>query len=97
MGHILPTADATVASGERGDATPVVGPRLSVAGGVAIAGIDLSQPLAPLRRGLILDAFRDHQIVVFPDQALTREAQFTFTANFGDVEQHGARRAVGER
>ena len=94
MGSILPLA---VASGGRSDTAPVVGSRLSPAGGIAIAGIDLSQPLMPRHKDRILDAFRDHHVVVFPDQTLTREAQFSFTANFGDIERHGARQAPGKR
>ena len=42
-----------------------VGPRLSAAGGVAITGIDLAQPLPPAPKAQILAAFRDHHIVVF--------------------------------
>jgi alpha-ketoglutarate-dependent 2,4-dichlorophenoxyacetate dioxygenase len=74
-----------------------VGPRLSPAGGVAITGSDLSQPLSPRLRRQILDAFLEHHVVIFPDQELTREAQFAFTANFGEVEPPEARRAEGKR
>ena len=67
----------------------VTGPRLSAAGGVAITGIDLAEPLAPDPKAQILEAFRDHHIVVFPDQALTREQQYGFACNFGKVEPSG--------
>ena len=33
-----------------------------------------------------------HHVVVFPDQSLTREQQFAFAAQFGEVESHGAHR-----
>lgn len=66
-----------------------IGPRLSAAAGAAVTGIDLSQPLAPAQRERILDAFRDHHVIVFPEQLLTRERQFAFAANFGEVERHG--------
>src|SRR5438034_1398599 len=66
-----------------------VGPRLSVAGGVAVTGIDLAQPLRPSPRDQILAAFRDHHVVVFPGQALTREQQYAFARNFGEVEPSG--------
>ena len=46
-----------------------VGPPLSAAGGVAITGIDLAQPLPPAPKLRILEAFLDHHIVVFPGQA----------------------------
>ena len=66
-----------------------VGSRLSLAGGVEIIGIDLAQPLAAEPKVQILAAFRDHHVVVFPGQTLTREQQYVFAANFGDVEPHG--------
>jgi alpha-ketoglutarate-dependent taurine dioxygenase len=75
----------------------VVGPRLSAAGGVAIGGIDLAEPLPPEPKERILEAFRDHHIVVFPGQALTREQQFGFARNFGEVEPHGGRQAGSKR
>ena len=67
----------------------VMGPRLSAAGGVAITGIDLAEPLAPEPKGWILEAFRDHHIVVFPGQTLTREQQYGFARNFGEVQPSG--------
>ena len=79
------------------DAWGAVGPRLSPAGGVEISGIDLSQPLSPALRQRIFEAFLAHQFVVFPAQMLSREAQFAFTANFGEVEHPEARRAQGKR
>jgi alpha-ketoglutarate-dependent taurine dioxygenase len=75
----------------------VVGPRLSPAGGVAILGIDLSRPLLPASRQRIFDAFLATHVVVFAGQTLSREAQFAFTANFGEVEGPEACRAHGKR
>ena len=74
-----------------------VGPRLSPAGGVAISGVDLSRSLLPALRQRILDAFLAHHVVVFPGQAVSREEQFAFTANFGEVDGPEARRAEGKR
>jgi alpha-ketoglutarate-dependent taurine dioxygenase len=71
--------------------------RLSPAGGVAITGIDLSQPLSPERKDAIGAAFLAHHIVVFPGQSLTREQQFLFAANFGHVEVHGGHRGENKR
>ena len=73
------------------------GPPLSAAGGVAIDGIDLSQPLPATAKDLILAAFREHQVVVFHDQTLTREQQFTFAAGFGEVEAPVARSSGTKR
>ncbi len=66
-----------------------VGPRLSAAGGVAISGIDLAQPLPPVPKEQILQALRDHHVVIFPGQALTREQQYAFARSFGEVEPSG--------
>jgi alpha-ketoglutarate-dependent taurine dioxygenase len=74
-----------------------VSQRLSPAGGVRIAGVDLAQPLSPEVKDAIVEAFLAHHVVVFPDQALTREEQFTFAANFGEVEVHGAHRGESKR
>ncbi len=66
-----------------------VGPRLSAAGGVAITGVDLARPLQRAPKEQILEAFRDHHVIVFPAQALTREQQYAFARNFGEVEPSG--------
>lgn len=62
---------------------------LSPAGGAAMTGLDLAQPLTPDVRDRIREAFRDRHIVVFPGQALSREQQYAFAANFGEIETHG--------
>lgn len=66
-----------------------VGPRLAAAGGVEITGIDLAEPLPREAKDRILAAFRDHHVVVFPGQALTRERQYDFARNFGEIEPSG--------
>jgi alpha-ketoglutarate-dependent taurine dioxygenase len=71
--------------------------RLSPAGGVRIEGIDLAQPLSAERKATMVDAFLAHHFVVFPEQSLTREQQFLFAANFGEVEVHGAHRGEMKR
>jgi alpha-ketoglutarate-dependent taurine dioxygenase len=86
---IQPIEAAYGESGEGIPAGPVIGPRLSAAGGVEITGIDLAEPLTPGLRVLILAAFHDHHVVVFPGQALTREQQYAFATNFGEVESSG--------
>jgi alpha-ketoglutarate-dependent 2,4-dichlorophenoxyacetate dioxygenase len=70
---------------------------LSAAIGVSIAGIDLSLPLSAGDKDAIWRAFLAHHVVVFPDQSLTREQQFDFATNFGEVEAPEARRANGKR
>jgi alpha-ketoglutarate-dependent taurine dioxygenase len=75
----------------------ILGSPLSEAGGVTITGIDLSSPLPPSRREQIREAFRVHHVLVFPEQVLSREQQFAFIANFGEIERHGVRNAQTKR
>jgi alpha-ketoglutarate-dependent taurine dioxygenase len=75
----------------------VVGAPLSSAGGVAIDGLDLSRSLTPDAWERIQEAFRDHHVVVFPNQVLNREQQYAFAANFGEVEAHGGGKPHGKR
>ncbi|MGD9614059.1 MAG: TauD/TfdA dioxygenase family protein [Alphaproteobacteria bacterium] len=70
---------------------------LSPAGGVRIAGLDLSLPLPPDRIAAIRAAILAHHVVVLPGQSLTRERQFAFAANFGEVEAHGRERGETKR
>ncbi|MGA8548622.1 MAG: TauD/TfdA family dioxygenase, partial [Stellaceae bacterium] len=63
--------------------------RLSPACGALLTGIDLSQPLAPAAKQRVLAAFRDYHVLVFPDQVLSRQQQYEFSANFGEVERSG--------
>src|SRR5260370_21463662 len=69
---------------------------LSSAAGVRFTGVDLSTPLSPETRDAIGAAFLAHHVVVFPEQSLTREQQFAFAANFGEVETHGSHRPGAE-
>jgi len=64
----------------------------SPAGGAEITGVDLSRPLGDEARARIYAALLKHQFLVFPGQALSREAQYAFTAQFGEVEHHGGGR-----
>src|SRR5687767_3187795 len=56
--------------------------------GAEVTGLDLSQPLDDAAFKRIADAFFEHQVVVFRDQALTPEQQIAFTRRFGELEQH---------
>jgi alpha-ketoglutarate-dependent taurine dioxygenase len=65
---------------------------LSAAGGVEVPDIDLSRDLSPRARQHILELFAAHPIVVFHNQNLTKEQQYNFTLNFGEIEdQHVGR------
>src|SRR5260370_38881806 len=75
----------------------ILGAPLSEAGGVTITGLDLSTPLPVSRREQLREAFRIHHVLVFPEQVLSREQQFEFIANFGEIERHGSRNAPTKR
>jgi alpha-ketoglutarate-dependent taurine dioxygenase len=77
--------------------SPRIGPALSPAAGVAITGLDLACPLPQTARDLIHAAFLEHHVVVFPNQVLTRERQYAFTANFGEIEPHLGRAPQSKR
>lgn len=61
-----------------------------------IGGIDLSVPFDDAVRDGILDALNAHQILIFPDQDLSKDAHTAFTRRFGEVEQHVARNYDGK-
>jgi alpha-ketoglutarate-dependent taurine dioxygenase len=77
--------------------TAECGKRLSPPVGVRLTDIHLARPLSPAAKDAIVAAFVAHHIVVFPDQALTREQQFAFAAQFGEVEAHGGHRGESKR
>ncbi|RYY60547.1 MAG: TauD/TfdA family dioxygenase, partial [Comamonadaceae bacterium] len=49
--------------------------------------VDLREPLAPAAREEILQAFADHQVVLFPGQKLTHEQHLAFSGIFGPVSR----------
>ena len=61
--------------------------RLTAVGGVEITDIDLSKDLSPALKQRILDLFAAHPILVFRDQILSKEQQYNFTLNFGEIEE----------
>ena len=74
-----------------------IGSRPSPAGGVAITGIDLARPLPAGRFGSVLAAFREHHILVFRDQDLSKDEQLAFTRQFGEIEEHVGRHSAAGR
>ena len=71
--------------------------RLSPAAGAEIAGPDLSGPIPPDVRDAILGALVAHHVLVFRGQALTKDEQFAFTLDFGEIEEHVGRLASGKK
>jgi alpha-ketoglutarate-dependent taurine dioxygenase len=90
------SAQPATRTGTQG-AAPWMGPALSAAAGVSITGVDLRTPLSAEFWQLLRKAFLDHHVVVFPNQELTREQQYAFTANFGEIEPHLGRTAQSKR
>ena len=74
------------------DGRVVAGDVLSSAGGVEITGVDLARRLSAAAYRQVREALLEHQFLVFPSQRLTREQQYAFTAQFGEVESHGGGR-----
>ncbi len=62
--------------------------QLSEALGAEITGVDLSQPVDDRTGDQILDAFHQHQLLLFPDQTLTPEQHIAFSRSFGELEIH---------
>jgi alpha-ketoglutarate-dependent taurine dioxygenase len=70
----------------------VIGEKLSDPIGAAIDDVDLSRPLTKEARERIVAVLLERHVVVFPNQSLSREQQYEFTAQFGEVESHGGGR-----
>ena len=65
--------------------------------GAEIEGLNLSATLeAPVVHD-ILDAFLAHHILIFRNQDLSKEAQVSFTENFGELEGHVHRLPNGKK
>jgi hypothetical protein len=98
------TAVASIAAEQNAGApenfVPASGPspaetsRLAEVGGVEIADIDLAQPLSPEQCAWIVQTFRTHPILVFRGQHLSKDQQYAFTLNFGEIEDQHVNRLV---
>lgn len=60
---------------------------LAEVGGIEVTGVDLSVTLDESYRNEILGLFRKHPILVFRDQRLTKQQQYAFATNFGEIEE----------
>lgn len=56
--------------------------------GAEIEGVDLSRPISDAARDAIRQALRDHKVIFFRDQKITREQHRAFAARFGDLYVH---------
>ena len=56
--------------------------------GAEVEGLDLTQPLSSELVRALQSAFETHQVLVFRDQVLSREAHKAFARYFGDIHVH---------
>jgi alpha-ketoglutarate-dependent taurine dioxygenase len=87
----------SVKANPEGTGTTLIGPPLSPAGGVFIEGVDAAEPMSAALRDRLFAAFCNHHVVVFRNQILSREQQFAFMANFGEVEHSKGRQSANKR
>ena len=79
---------------------PMTGPRpdqtcsLPEIGGIELTGIDLAAPLTADRREWLMASFRAHPVMVFRDQSLSKDQQYQFTLNFGEIEGQHVNRLI---
>lgn len=64
--------------------------KLSYALGAEVCGVDVSQPMSETFFGEIYQAFLEHNILLFRDQAITREQHIEFSRRFGELDRHDA-------
>ena len=69
--------------------------RISDVAGAEITGIDLSEPISRETADAIIRAMEEFHVVAFRDQNLTKDQQYDFTLNFGEIEGHVGRKADG--
>jgi len=60
--------------------------KLAPALGAEVLGIDLNSPLEEQAKDELLDAWQHHLVLVFPNQAISDDAQVTFSRRFADLE-----------
>ena len=89
--------DATAARHDVSAATPFEIRPMDGLMGAEITGIDLSEPITESVRDAILDALVTYRVLAFRDQDLTKDQQFDFTENFGEVEEHVVRDFQGNK
>ena len=71
--------------------------RLSNVAGAEIIGINLSEDLKSEHKDGILNAMEEFHVLCFRDQSLSKEDQYNFTLNFGEIEGHVGELKSGER
>lgn len=85
----------TAATPASNPAYPFTVRRIDDVAGAEITGIDLSEPISQEVTDAILRAMEEFHVIAFRDQDLTKDQQYAFTENFGEVEVHVGRKADG--
>ena len=85
----------TTTSSTSSTAYPFTVRRLTDVAGAEITGIDLSEPISRETADAILRALGEFLVLAFRDQDLTKDQQYAFTQNFGEIEGHVGRMADG--
>ena len=62
--------------------------RIAGALGAEVRGLDLARPLDPATRQVLHDAWMEHQVLFFRDQAITVDQHKAFARNFGELHVH---------
>jgi taurine dioxygenase len=62
--------------------------RLAGALGAEVHGVDLARPLDPSTQQALNEAWTQHQVLFFRDQAITVEQHKAFARNFGELHVH---------
>lgn len=62
--------------------------RLAGALGAEVHGIDLARPLSAAAKQALHDAWMEHQVLFFRDQAITVDQHKAFARNFGELHVH---------
>ena len=68
---------------------------ISDVAGAEVTGVDLSQPISREMADAIMRAMEEFHVLAFRDQDLTKDQQYAFTLNFGEIEGHVGRMADG--
>jgi len=68
--------------------SPVRVKKLGANIGAEISGVDLTRKLDPADVKMIKDAFVEHEVLVFRDQALTQDQYIDFTGQLGELTIH---------
>ncbi|MDA0652961.1 MAG: TauD/TfdA family dioxygenase [Proteobacteria bacterium] len=70
------------------NASPVLVKKLGANIGAEISCVDLTRKLDPADVKMIKDAFVEHEVLVFRDQALTQDQYIDFTGQLGELTIH---------